>query len=847
MRILRLHVEAFGTLRDYDLELNEGLNVLYHENGWGKSTLAAFVKAMLFGLPATGKRSLDENERKKYQPWQGGSFGGSLELICEKGGFRIERFFGAKESGDSFALYDLATNLPSGAYSERIGQELFGIDVGGFERTVYLSQHAVLQKGDNNSITAKLSDLLDDVDDIGSFDGAIAALEKRRKYYVMTGERGRIADLQRELESTRMQSERLMRTEESLRERETDRNALEDQIRATERDLAQVREELRRAGLLRERQAYADQRAQMCAELEKTERQIADLNARMGERHPSAEELDGKRTLLSRILELRARMNEMTATPAAPHKRELLQSDFCGELPSGAVLDDMTESNAELQRLLHREESLRAERTVVGLECFARQAPPDEAEIGAALRSLEHEENERKKNALRNARTGKIACFGTIALDVLLVALSFLPGIGYVGVGIFLGAACLATLIGAWLMVRARAKQKRADHVPAVGTTARKLLARYGMDTSGILRERLTELSLLARQYRESVGRNERTDAALRTLQEQRVKLIAGLRARFAAYGVTLSPKNDYRDDIEALRRDTSLIRRLQSEEEQRRRRYEAAEKELRELQAELTPFLRWYDREGRLKPSDVLAQVQAWENEYRRLQGEQVQRKAALQRFLHEKQLTDDVPEVAENADYDTLEARERTLQNALADLQDRRAELNGLIDRLSIDADRLPEVLASMATLEEEIVLARENSATVANTMRYLEDAKVALSVRYLDDMQTSFSRLLEELIADTPPESVMDPSFEVKLRSGGKTQSMESFSRGWRDAVQLCVRLSLTEALYHAGEAPFLILDDPFVNLDDRRLDAAKQLLVSLSKRYQIIYMVCHAERR
>jgi uncharacterized protein YhaN len=39
----------------------------------------------------------------------------------------------------------------------------------------------------------------------------------------------------------------------------------------------------------------------------------------------------------------------------------------------------------------------------------------------------------------------------------------------------------------------------------------------------------------------------------------------------------------------------------------------------------------------------------------------------------------------------------------------------------------------------------------------------------------------------------------------------------------------------------------LDDPFVNLDERRLKAAKRLLAVLSKKYQILYLICHAERR
>ena len=141
----------------------------------------------------------------------------------------------------------------------------------------------------------------------------------------------------------------------------------------------------------------------------------------------------------------------------------------------------------------------------------------------------------------------------------------------------------------------------------------------------------------------------------------------------------------------------------------------------------------------------------------------------------------------------------------------------------------------------------MARANSATVANTAQFLEEAKTGLSTRYLADMQASFSELLQTLMDGEAPESVMDTSFKVKLRQSGKTQHPESLSQGWRDAVELCIRLSLAEALYREGEKPPIILDDPFVNLDERRLEAAKRLLVALSGKYQILYLVCHAERR
>ena len=53
MRLLGLHVENFGTLHHHTESCSSGLNVRLHPNGWGKSTLAVFIKAMLYGLPAT--------------------------------------------------------------------------------------------------------------------------------------------------------------------------------------------------------------------------------------------------------------------------------------------------------------------------------------------------------------------------------------------------------------------------------------------------------------------------------------------------------------------------------------------------------------------------------------------------------------------------------------------------------------------------------------------------------------------------------------------------------------------------------------------------------------------------
>ena len=70
MKLIKCHIENFGKLSDFTYDFTDGCNTVCEENGWGKSTLAAFLRVMLFGFRNEGKRDPLENERKRYSPWQ---------------------------------------------------------------------------------------------------------------------------------------------------------------------------------------------------------------------------------------------------------------------------------------------------------------------------------------------------------------------------------------------------------------------------------------------------------------------------------------------------------------------------------------------------------------------------------------------------------------------------------------------------------------------------------------------------------------------------------------------------------------------------------------------------------
>ena len=46
MRLISCHIENFGRLHEYDHDFSEGCNYIVGHNGWGKSTLAAFIREL---------------------------------------------------------------------------------------------------------------------------------------------------------------------------------------------------------------------------------------------------------------------------------------------------------------------------------------------------------------------------------------------------------------------------------------------------------------------------------------------------------------------------------------------------------------------------------------------------------------------------------------------------------------------------------------------------------------------------------------------------------------------------------------------------------------------------------
>ena len=99
--------------------------------------------------------------------------------------------------------------------------------------------------------------------------------------------------------------------------------------------------------------------------------------------------------------------------------------------------------------------------------------------------------------------------------------------------------------------------------------------------------------------------------------------------------------------------------------------------------------------------------------------------------------------------------------------------------------------------------------------------------------------------KLLDNKELETNVDINLNVQVDVNGSKREIKNFSKGYQDLMYICIRIGLINALFKE-EKPFVVLDDPFANLDDNKTEKALKLLENLAMDYQIIYFVCNSRR-
>lgn len=229
MVITRIDIASFGKLKNYSLQLNNSINVVLQDNSFGKSTLANFIRAMLFGLDY---RKQGAYYVKNFQPWGSDSkFGGSLTLNHNGREYRIERYFGGSARNEESRLIDLSSGQAVSA--DNIGEYLLGLDAAAYEQSVYIPQEAVTITN-NQSFEQKLAGMVQGDSQENDYNKAVDKLKQYSKGFKLErGRGGAIVELQDKITNLHLEKSQA-----------TNAKASEEQIKLNQKANAQRKSQL---------------------------------------------------------------------------------------------------------------------------------------------------------------------------------------------------------------------------------------------------------------------------------------------------------------------------------------------------------------------------------------------------------------------------------------------------------------------------------------------------------------------------------------------------------------------------------------------------------------------------
>ncbi len=255
MRFVSCFISGFGKLCNQTFDLNKDVVEIKAKNGGGKTTLAAFLESMLFGLESSRSRSLEENMRLKYEPWQGGGFGGSLTFTHAGKTYRIERKFGKTPSADSVKLYD-KSNMPCYEFGENVsnlGELLLGVNRETYKRSAYIPQGAILSESVAEDTKARLIALLSvNGEKEAGANGAIKRLDEAERALraKRAPAKGKLDEIEDKIERLARHKSDCERAAEQAREERSQMLALKAKLSETEKGQGEKPKKKRSPALL---------------------------------------------------------------------------------------------------------------------------------------------------------------------------------------------------------------------------------------------------------------------------------------------------------------------------------------------------------------------------------------------------------------------------------------------------------------------------------------------------------------------------------------------------------------------------------------------------------------------
>ncbi len=235
MKINKIKINSYGKLKEKEIKLKDGINIIYGKNESGKSTLLNFIVNSFYGI-SKNKKGKEYSDVEKYTPWLGEEFSGKLEYeLNNKNKYEIYRDF--KKKNPKIFNENMEDISKEFNIDKSKGNEFFyeqtKVDEELFLSTVVVGQQEVkLGKQEQNILVQKIANLVGTGDDNVSYKRAIDRINRRLLDEIGT-QRSRekpINIINKKIEDLEQKKQELEKYEDIKYEIEENKNKLEEEI-----------------------------------------------------------------------------------------------------------------------------------------------------------------------------------------------------------------------------------------------------------------------------------------------------------------------------------------------------------------------------------------------------------------------------------------------------------------------------------------------------------------------------------------------------------------------------------------------------------------------------------------
>lgn len=887
MKILSVHIENFGKLQDTTIDFESNPFIINEDNAWGKSTLAAFIKVLFFGFQNEGKQKISENERKRFRPWQGGVYGGRLCFETKGKKYEINRTFGSKDKEDTFSLRDMDTNLISEDFSMKVGEELFGIDAESFERTVYMVQNDCITAV-TDSIHAKIGNLTDHTDDINNYETVNEKLHDMLNNLSERRKTGELFKLHEKIESEKMEIRRGAGIEEAIEQIDTLLHGEIEKKEGMKLELTELQSKIDKESARKETLAKKENYLSLCNVNQVKQEDLSLQRSYFPGVVPNAEDCDQMDRICGEVNRYHLLVEQLRFKNEEEEKYHTLFEQYHdGRVDDEEIQSALRDVDAIDELRLQEAKVTQTPQEKEKYEKLSKQFErgiPNEAVLEQRIRNWNTQVSKKNSiemrklsltNLIRVAELKKVKKVNYTPL--LFVCIVFLL-VGVVGLfwNLILGACGigigLITGLSFFLLKNKQTKREKdakaesedadneIDELRAqitedeiyIEKTEREM--REFLQTVSIPYEEteiITSLLLLKAQISDFKELEQKRALALNNhAKEKRIALEDKLLILLKAIGIPEEKlteykgvQNPYRAILQEVREQNAAYRRLHS----RYQEFCVAEQKYMDSKEQMKSLFDHYNMTVEGEYSQKLREIR----EHSSLLGVAEREALRAQKAKEDFESCNDIEQIlalnpADNEKSLAELNEDLSKHTEILDMISRNiADYRRRLDEQKMQKDEIDELALTLEKDEEDYRELKHKFDIISQTAECLGQAKTAITAKYTTPIMSAFQKYYEILTAMPADEMLIDANINITAREQGEQRDTKLLSTGYQDLIGICMRMALTDAMYQ-GEKPFIIFDDPFVNLDSPKVKGGLELLRIIAHEYQVIYFTCHNSR-